>query len=259
MEHSNLPPSVSGSIWNRFKRQLASSFNFQQVLSVDRFGAFRFYASSPTEVFRTMDYGGEPLMLGAFLFLLKPTDIVWDIGASIGLFSVHSAAHASAVVAFEPDPATRKRCHANAILNHVDTKIRIESCALGDNIGEFELHTDGLNGNAPSLKPLRRHSNVVKIPVKTIDSLILNGLPAPTVMKIDIEGAELIALRGASNLLTSPSAPRLIFVEVHPVFLKDYEANPNDVLGLLRSAGYYLTAVNPEHDQLLVVATKNNN
>ena len=43
-------------------------------------------------------------------------------------------------------------------------------------------------------------------------------------LKIDVEGAELLVLRGGSGLLASKSAPRIIFLEVHPQFLRLFGA-----------------------------------
>ena len=53
----------------------------------------------------------------------------------------------------------------------------------------------------------------------TVDRLVADDAPLPTVLKIDVEGAELLVLRGATALLASTSSPRLIFLEVHPQFL----------------------------------------
>lgn len=251
-----LPPTHSGSFNNRIRRLLVSRLGWEQALSADRFGSFHFLCANGVEVFRTQDYGGEALLLATFLFLLKPDDIVWDIGASVGLFTVHSAAQTQAVRAFEPDPATSKRLKQNVALNKLSANVSIETCALGNQSGEFDLHTDGLSGNAPTLKSLGRHSQIIKIPVRTIDEVVASGILPPTVVKIDIEGAEVMALCGARVLLKSAHAPRLIVMEIHPKFLKTYDATPDDVLSLLCSAGYTLLTLRPEHDQMHVIATR---
>src|SRR5690348_7695963 len=72
---------------------------------VSQFGTYTFRCGNRVEYFRAVEFGGEAEALGAFLFLLRPDDVVWDVGASIGLLSVHAATAARNVVAFEPDPA----------------------------------------------------------------------------------------------------------------------------------------------------------
>ncbi len=241
---------------NRLRRRLVTKFGIQQALTVDRLGPYKFYCRNQTELFRTQDYGGETLSLAAFLFLLKEEDIVWDVGASVGLLTVHSAGIAKQVVAFEPDPATNRRLQQNVELNRLSGKVRFKNCALSDQEGTHELHTDGLAGNAPTLKSLGRHSQVAQVQVRTIDKVVASGIPAPTVLKIDIEGAEIAAIKGARQLLHSKVAPRLLFVEIHPEFLKSYSATPDDVLKLITDAGYHLLLLRPEHGQFHVVATR---
>jgi hypothetical protein len=58
------------------------------------------------------------------------------------------------------------------------------------------------------------------------------------IIKMDIEGAEGLALRGMSNLFSSPHPPRSLFVEIHPSFLRHFDASVEDVLNLIDSAGY---------------------
>ncbi|MHC4213533.1 MAG: class I SAM-dependent methyltransferase [Planctomycetota bacterium] len=67
-----------------------------------------------------------------------------------------------------------------------------------------------------------------------MDDIIASGqLPVPTVLKIDIEGAELHALRGMKKLLSSSAKPRLIFIEVHSLFLPQFGGDVTSVLEML--------------------------
>lgn len=254
-ESSALSPRSSGLV-EKLKIFLIKRFGIEQILDIDRFGNHRFYCKNPVEIFRTHGYGGESLSLPAFLFMLKHDDVVWDIGASIGLQTVHAAAIVKQVVSFEPDPSTSHRLRQNVQLNNLAAKVRLEECALSDKEGQFELHTDGLVGNAPTLASLGRHSGVTKVPVRTVDQLLAQGVPSPTVLKIDVEGGELSALRGAAGLLASPSAPRLMFVEIHPEFLKAYSATQDDVTSLVRAAGYHIISPRVEHGQCQMIAVR---
>jgi len=241
---------------NQFKRFLASRLNWPQTFVIDHFGEFRFRAASGTEVSRTLDYGLETVSLPAFLFFVREEDIVWDIGASVGLFTVHTAAGAAKVVAFEPDPPTFKRLQENVALNGLEAKVEFHAVALGETRGQLDLESDGLDGFAPALSQgnLRRHKRSVSVPVETIDHLISQNVVSPTVIKIDIEGAELMALRGARDLLRGPKKPRLLFVEVHPEFLKGFGSTAAEVADLLVDSGYRVLATSQRAEQYHLIA-----
>jgi FkbM family methyltransferase len=221
---------------------------------VHTFGEYKFICGNKTEYSRTVEYGGEKTPLGAFLFLLKAEDVVWDIGASVGLFTAHSAGIAKMVVAFEPDPATFGRLRQNVEINRLSDRTMTHQLALGSKKGQVILRTDGLDGNAPSVADLGRHSHSTMVQLETIDSLISQGLPVPSVMKIDIEGAELSALEGASKLLRSKQKPRLLFVEVHTKFLTNYHSRHDSVEKVLHQSGYNIIGTRKRDDQYHLIA-----
>jgi len=55
---------------------------------------------------------------------------------------------------------------------------------------------------------------------------------------MDIEGAEILALIGMKRLLSSKKAPRMIFIEIHPVFLDAYKSSVLEVGNFIKSFGY---------------------
>lgn len=243
---------------NQTKRALAARLNWEQTIVVDRFGEFRFRMANRTEVFRTADFGHEPIALAALLFLLRSEDIVWDVGASVGLYAVHMAARAARVVAFEPDPTTAARLRENLEINGLAERAEINQLAIGDTPGELELATDGLSGFAPVLSTakLGRHSRTVKVRVETIDDLITEGKPAPDVIKVDIEGAEILALKGGKRLLSAKDRPRLIFMEVHPAFLPNFDSTHEEVDKIIRDYGYLAINTQSRDAQVHLLAVR---
>ena len=204
--------------------------------------------------------GGEILSLASFLFLLKREDIVWDVGASVGLFTMHAAQRVQRVIAFEPDPETAGRLRKNVQLNGFMEKVDILQVALGEEEGKKELHTDGLGGLAPALGNLKRHSGAVSVQVETVDRLSQQRTAqCPTVLKIDIEGAELLALRGAKALLHSEQRPRIIFLELHPEFLPSFGGSAEEVKKIIRNSGYTIlsTEQRAKQQHLIALAPKN--
>jgi FkbM family methyltransferase len=201
---------------------------------------------SEVERYRTGDYGGEKVFLDQFLSCLRPEDIIYDIGASVGLFTVHAAAIAvrGQVIAFEPDPQTAERLQRNLEINHL-SNVRVVPWAVTDHCGAAELYTDGAAGFAPTLRKQADRpgapKGVAAVETKTLDQAIASQeLPSPTVLKIDIEGAEILCLKGASRLLAGELGrkPRVIALELHPQFLPDFGSTTEAVRELVESRGY---------------------
>jgi len=221
-------------------------------------GSLMFEAFSPVEYFRIAQYGGENEFLEKFSKALLVDDVVFDIGASVGLMTVYAATYAAKgrVVAFEPDPETTKRLRWNVDLNSL-SNVDYITWAVSDSIGEAELFTDGACGFAPSLRRQNNRAGApqtgIKVPTGTIDAAIIRGdLPLPTVIKIDIEGAEFLCLKGATKLLKGGFAksPRLIFLELHPEFLRYFNSSVDDVHNLLSTCGYNVLWVQTRDDQI---------
>ena len=137
--------------------------------------------------------------------------VVWDIGANVGVFSFSSATFVSSgsIVLFEPDIflAGLLRKSAN-ISNYRNKKIIVVPAAVSgnDGIAEFLIAKNGRATN--SLKEFGGHATMggvretQHVPVYKVETL-LKELPAPDVVKIDVEGAEEAVLRNASTLLKS--------------------------------------------------------
>jgi FkbM family methyltransferase len=217
---------------------------------VSQFGPYTFRCGNRIEYFRAVEFGGEAEALGAFLFLLQPDDVVWDVGASIGLLSVHAAGLARQVVAFEPDPATFRRLRQHIELNGLSNRVECRMEALGDRTGDVVLRSDGLIGNAPAIADLGLHDGAVNARITTVDELVDTGLHAPTVLKIDVEGAELQMLRGAERLLGSARRPRIVFLEVHPQFLPRFGATVAAVERVVAQHDYHIAARKIRGDQI---------
>lgn len=207
----------------------------------------RFEITSRVEAFRVERFGGEEEFVRQILGAVGPGDVLFDIGACVGLISIHAAKKGARVVSFEPDPEYAIRLKTNLALNSIS--VEHVSWAVSDRDGKATLFTDGAGGASPSLRDLGRKGQVT-VPTRAIDAALAAGeIPFPDVVKMDIEGAEILALRGMRGLLHSPRAPRVIFLELHPEFLPAFGASSDDVLALLRDAGYMIEHEARRQDQ----------
>jgi len=134
-----------------------------------------------------------------FAALLKNGDVVWDIGANAGIYTLVASrvvGQKGRVFAFEPQArnvdALRRHLELNGLRN-----VDVWPCAVSDRVGEARFDDSG----GSSQGCLSDRGQIV-VPTVTLDSLMATGdLLAPRVIKIDIEGAEHRALRGAERTI----------------------------------------------------------
>ncbi len=131
---------------------------------------------------------------------------VFDVGGNVGVFSVSVAqfvAPGARVVAFEPLPGSVRRLRENLARSQL-MNVDVAQVAAASAPGEMEfLAADdaAYSGLVASVEG-GRHGRVVRVPLATIDSVWESkGSPKVCFMKLDIEGGELDALRGARRLL----------------------------------------------------------
>ena len=170
---------------------------------------------------------------------LSGTDVFWDVGANIGAISIVAARLCRQVVAFEPDPRSltllRKHVDANACSN-----VDVVSVALGAIAGSAMLHQATATNTGMTSLVNRRASTVgaVAVPVMRADDYLREHPDlSPTVIKIDVEGAEEQVIEGARELLGA-CRPRAIVFEAEA----DTGRRPVNqrVMELFDEAGYDL-------------------
>ncbi len=154
----------------------------------------------------------EKTLTELFKQVIKPTDVVFDIGANIGLHTLTFARLAEYVVAFEPNPSLIPNLRKT--ISNLPNATLHELC-LTANDETVQFHIADWDHMLSSLSNWTgQPTHAIDIPGRALDSLLAEGsIPKPTVLKIDVEGAELIVFRGAEKLLSGPDAPRAIIFE----------------------------------------------
>jgi FkbM family methyltransferase len=175
-------------------------------------------------------------------------DVAIDCGANVGLMSALMASRVGVggcVVAVEASPDTCRRLEK--VMDILGLKqVRILSRCVCDHDGEVIFHQDAVSSEASAIRLDGDQQRVIPVMVRSIrlDSLLesLNGV-VPALIKLDIEGAEPKALKGASRLLASANLP-LFMIEFYPNGLKRLGFLPADILDQLPLNNYELWHVN---------------
>jgi FkbM family methyltransferase len=189
---------------------------------------------------------------------LPPGAVFLDVGAHIGYFSIKAAVRVGKtgrVVAFEPNPGTLKELNDNVKANRTENVI-VEPIACTDREQMLTLYAaPELNTGASSLSRENASVSVDEAPRayavrgRPIDDVVRElNLTRVDAIKIDVEGAELSVLRGTLDTLRR-FHPKLV-IEVIASQLATFHTTPDEVVSLIKSAGYTLgRPLNPEeHD-----------
>jgi FkbM family methyltransferase len=183
----------------------------------------RFGESNLSRAARPAEERVENTLIG----LLHPGDVVYDIGANIGWYSLLAArcvGPSGRVIAFEPGLANAAYVVGNAETNRLYNVIVVPA-AVSDqsgwatflDIGSLQSRLDKDDDEAQAKRRAGRNAMVhgsLPVPVLALDAWIAEaGQPPPSIVKIDIEGAEIGALRGMGETLRS-AGPTLI-IELH--------------------------------------------
>ena len=150
----------------------------------------------------------DPALLELAREVSKPKDVIWDIGANVGLFAFaasHFAGSAGQVYAFEPDILLVQLMRRSAAeVPAGNAPVHLVPVAISDHVGLAEFRIAKRRAaNSLLVEASLETGGVVEtqiVPVFSVDAL-LDELPAPRVVKIDVEGAENLVFKGAERLL----------------------------------------------------------
>ncbi|MGB3437373.1 MAG: FkbM family methyltransferase [Actinophytocola sp.] len=136
---------------------------------------------------------------------LRPDGIFLDVGANVGWFSLLAAVHRpeARVWAVEPVPETADRLEANLRAAGVSDRVRVVRCAAGPAAGSASFRTPTDLALASRVTDPAIGDPVVRCPVVALDELWRAAdCPRVDAIKLDVEGDEVAALRGARELLS---------------------------------------------------------
>lgn len=186
-------------------------------------------------------YGEYEKELGIILKkILRPDNVFLDVGANIGYFSLLVANYSPTikVISFEPVSELFQKLNENISINSIKN-ITTVNTAVGDTNEEIEMFisaNDNL-GMSSFQQPENYSGKKEKVKVVTIDDwFITSGLTKIDLVKLDIEGSELAALKGMRMMLQNQK-PALI-IEINPETLSMFGLKPVDICDYLNRLNF---------------------
>lgn len=186
----------------------------------------------------------EPQETALLRTLLKPGMTVVDVGANWGyhtLLAAHLVGPGGRVISVEPDPRLFATLSRNVERNALD-QVRVLQVAAADGPGTLRLlGFDPRAGNYGISRLAMGDGNqdgTFAVTARDLDGLLAElDVAQVDVLKMDIEGAEVLALAGLAQMLQAGQVRRLL-LELHPAELAARQTGPIDVVAGLTAYGY---------------------
>ena len=174
---------------------------------------------------------------------LRPGMTVLDVGGHHGLYTLLASTrvgNAGRVIAFEPSSRERAILAKHVRINR-RKNVTIEKMAVGSERGRGELFVvEGAEDGCHSLRPPNTESRSHKgeVEVTSIDEyLVAKNISRVDFLKLDIEGGELDALKGARGLLSNGVRP-VVLAEVYDIRTEPWGYKSKEIVRFMEELGY---------------------
>lgn len=181
------------------------------------------------------------------LRLIKPGDVVFDIGANIGWYTLNILLKhkGTSVYSFEPIQSSYQYLIKNLTVNNQKTD-KAYNFGLSDKNKMVKFYFDIECAAASSMADLREDKDTVTVEceVKKLDDFVssLPSLEKIDFIKCDVEGAELLVFKGAIG--TIKKYKPIVFSEMLRKWSNKFGYHPNDIINLFRSIDYECYVIN---------------
>ncbi len=162
--------------------------------------------------------------------------VVYDVGAFHGILTLFFASRGARVIAYEPNERNYARLIENVLLNQL-ANVQVRKLGVGAQPGSGLLHFTAAMAGGGRLDPKAIAPISQQVEITTLDEdIAVRTLPAPDLIKIDIEGWELEALEGARATLDAHHPA--LFLEMHGETMREKKRKASEIVAFLIGAGY---------------------
>lgn len=210
--------------------------------------------SIPLEIINFSNYEREILFI--MKCLISENDSIFDIGANIGWYSMNLMKIFSncTIYSFEPLNKTFKILEKNFEINNLK-KDNLFNIGFSEENGESKFYCASGELVSASLKNIKESDDVevINCTIRKLDDFVTATNSKVDVIKCDVEGAELLVLKGGYETLKRDTP--IIFIEMLRKWSAQFNYHPNDIIDMLFEIGYRCFAI--ENFKLIEIFTVN--
>ena len=178
----------------------------------------------------------------------EKNEIIVDIGANVGYYSLLLASKIKKdgkIIAIEADSQTCQVLKKNCQLNNF-SNIDIHNVAITEKNGTVKIfHSETHSGINTLFSNSESQEKYSLIESTSLDNLLKNKYKKIDWIKIDVEGSELLVLKGAVNTL---KITKNIIIEIHENILEENNQSPNEIIEILKKHGFEIKTFNEYWD-----------
>lgn len=188
-----------------------------------------------------IDWNIERVERDMLFSMAKDGDVLYDVGANEGLYSLDFASRflKGTVYAFEPSSVPMMMLKSLAEQDGF-TNIIPWSCGLADKVGPACFYHSSKDSGATCMRPLEEvrfgPSQITSEAVTTIDDVVALGNGIPSLIKCDVEGAELLVFKGAKHTLATHRP--IVQCEMLRKWAARFGYHPNDLIKFFSNLHY---------------------
>jgi FkbM family methyltransferase len=175
---------------------------------------------------------------------ILPGSVCFDVGANIGWYTTlfqSLCGSQGEVHSFEPVPSTFEELRCNVGLNPTRANVHLNQFGLGDEIRDIEIYLfpDDPSGHASLSAAGNINAKAIKTKISTLNTYLTERrISRVDFVKVDIEGAELMFLKGATRLFEQKTPP-VILMEMSPETSDRFGYQPNDLIQFISGHATY--------------------
>lgn len=192
------------------------------IITIEKDGLnYKFYTPNDVTKWRAETlFTKEPSTI-EWINQMEPGEILYDIGANIGSYSVVAGVKGIKIYSFEPEAENYALLVKNLILNNIEPNAYCMAISDEEKAGTLYASNSGAGGACHSFNEMVGPDLKARETKFTqgcfgypLDKLVQNGLPLPQHLKIDVDGLEHKVINGANNILSN--GLKSLLVEVNP-------------------------------------------
>jgi len=207
-----------------------------------KYGNINFYCAGRVSLYRADTFHTKEPETLEWIDTFKLGDVLWDIGANVGCYTLYAAVKGIKVLAFEPSAFNYFLLMKNLMINQLDKKVEAYCLAFSNkaSLSAFNMNYLEVGDSCHQLAPIgdvstaRLRQSVLTL---SVDDVVRSFAPSfPYHIKIDVDGVEAAIVLGAMKTLSDPRL-KSVLIEID-------ESNPEDqnIVRMLAIAGLELNS-----------------